>query len=578
MSEDHTASRVRPSAPRQTVQVRFGPGALYESPSGTRLEEFVQAAAPRDPLSIVAALVDGELRELTWPVTRDVDAEPISAATGDGMRIYRRSLCFLLIVAAQELFPQARIVVDHSLTLGGLFCRVVHREPFDQGELEQLEGRMRAIVRADEPITCQDVPLAEAVERFRRQAYADKVRLLQHCRRDSLPIYALRGTYDYFYGYMVPSTRYLRHFALHSYPPGFILRFPPRFGPSALPPFRDVDVPKLAAVFREYGQWMEMVGIGDVGALNQAVARGRIREVILVSEALQEQRVADIAGRIASRRDGLRLVLIAGPTSSGKTTFTKRLAIQLLARGIRPLALGLDDYFLNREDTPRDAQGEPDYESLRALDLGFFNHQLVELLAGWEVTLPHYNFATGRREPGPTVRISPGCVILAEGIHGLNPNLTLVRNGDGAVSPEAIYRIYVSALTQLNLDCHNRIATTDTRLLRRIVRDIHERRTPAQANIHRWEKVVRGEFRNIFPYQEHADIMFNSALVYELAVIKCFAEPLLREIQPGSVAYVEAKRLLAFLDWFLPCGAELVPGNSILREFIGNSTLKDFRL
>lgn len=429
---------------------------------------------------------------------------------------------------------------------------------------------MREIVAADEPIARQDFPLAQAVELFREQGHGDKVRLLGYCRKDSLPIYTLRGVHDYFYGYMVPSTGYLHHFALYPYLPGFILCFPARYHPAELPPCR--DFPRLAAIFREYGQWMETMEVANVAALNQALEGGRIREVVLVAEALHEQCVADIAQEIASRRERVRLVLIAGPSSSGKTTFAKRLAIQLLANGIHPLALSLDDYFLSREETPRDAQGEYDFESLGALDLALFNRQLRELMAGWEVTLPRYDFLTGQRQRGPIVAIGPQHIILAEGIHGLNPDLV------PDIPQECIYRIYISALTQLNLDWHNRIPTTDSRLLRRIVRDARERDNSAQETIGRWEKVVHGEFRNIFPYQENADVMFNSALVYELAVMKPFAEPLLRQIDPGSMEYVEARRLLAFLEWFLPCGSEFVPGNSILREFIGGSILGDFGL
>jgi len=558
------------------VQVRFPQGDLYEAPTGTPLEEFVRATESERTTPIVAALVDGELRELTWPVTRDIEVIPLSMSTGDGLRIYRRSLCFLLIVAAQELFPQARIIIDHSLTLGGLFCQVAQREPFNREELAQLAERMQEIVAADEPITRQEIPLARAMERFREQGYEDKLRLLSHRRKeDYLPIYTLRGIYDYFYGYMVPSAGYLCHFTLRSYPPGFILCFPPRYEPAGLSPFH--DFPRLATVFREYGEWAEAMEVEDVGALNQAVESERIREVILVSEALHERCIADIAKEVTAQRDRVRLVLIAGPTSSGKTTFAKRLAIQLLANVIRPLALGLDDYFLSRDETPRDAQGEYDFESLEALDLELFNHQLQELMAGRKVTLPQYDFLTGQRQRGATLAIGPEHIILAEGIHGLNPDLV------SEIPQEHVYRIYISALTQLNLDCHNRIPTTDTRLLRRLVRDARERGISAQETIRRWEKVVHGEFRNIFPYQENADVMFNSALVYELAVMKPFAEPLLRQIDPGSMEYTEARRLLAFLEWFLPVkqipgGTRLVPDNSILREFISGSILKDFGL
>jgi uridine kinase len=575
MATKQCPSHVKLSIPRQTVQVRFPSGQLYEGPTGSPLEEFVQAAhSENDPL-IVAALANGRLRELSWPVTRDVEVVPLSMATGDGMRIYRRSLCFLLIVAARELFPQARVIIDHSLTLGGLYCQVVGRECLNEEELARLAERMREIGAADEPITRQDVPLAQAIELFREQGYEDKVRLLRHRRKDYLPIYTLRGIGDYFYGYMVPSTRYLGHFALRPYPPGFILSFPPRYEATDLSPFH--DFPRLAVVFREYGEWAQAMEVENVGALNRAVEQGRVREVILVAEALHERCVADIATEIALARDRVRLVLIAGPSSSGKTTFASRLAIQLLANSARPLALSLDDYFLSRQETPRDAQGEYDFESFEALDLDLFNRQLRELMEGREVTLPRYDFLTGQRQRGATLAIGAEHIILAEGIHGLNPDLVPY------ISQECIYRIYISALTQLNLDCHNRIPTTDTRLLRRLVRDARERGISARETIRRWEKVVQGEFRNIFPYQENANVMFNSALLYELAVMKLYAEPLLRQIDPGSVEYVEAKRLLAFLEWFLPVEqrpdrAKLVPENSILREFIGSSILRDCRL
>jgi uridine kinase len=569
-------SIAEPTVPRQRVQVAFSQGGLYEAATGTALEEFVRALTSESATSIVAALVDGELRELTWPVTRDVRVTPLTMSTGDGMRIYRRSLCFLLIVAAQELYPTARVIIDHSLSLGGLFCEIARRKPFCQRELTQLEERMREIVVADESISREDISRDRAIELFEEQGYEDKVRLLAHRRNEGcIPIYTLRGVHNYFYGYMVPSTGYLRHFGLRLHPPGFILSFPPRYQPDGLSAFH--DFPRLATVFREYGEWANAMKIRDVGSLNRVVRDKRIREAILVAEALHEREVAGIAREITSRRDRVRLVLIAGPSSSGKTTFAKRLAIQLLASSIRPLALSLDDYFLGRRETPLDAQGEYDYESLRALDLELLNGQLQELMDGREVVLPRYDFVTGERRQGVARAIGSQDLILAEGIHGLNPDLL------PQIPQDHVYRIYVSALTQLNLDTHNRIPTTDTRLLRRLVRDARERGISARETIRRWERVVQGEFRNIFPFQENADVMFNSALVYELAVMKPFAEPLLRQIDAGSVEYVEARRLLSFLDWFLPVeqapgGTELVPDNSILREFIGGSILKEFGL
>jgi uridine kinase len=374
---------------------------------------------------------------------------------------------------------------------------------------------------------------------------------------------------DNFHGYMVPSAGYLPYFALTHYSPGFILRFPPR-STTELQPV--VDYPKLITVFREYGHTLRVLGIENVGSLNRAIEGGRINEVMLVAEALHEQGIAEIASQIADRRGQVQLVLMAGPSSSGKTTFAKRLAVQLLAHGLRPVAIGLDDYFVDRELTPRDEHGNYDFEALEALELELFNRQLLQLMAGEEVTLPRFNFVTGKREAGMTLRLGQDQLLLIEGIHGLNPNLV------PSIPPERIYRIYLSALTQLNMDRHNRVPTTDTRLIRRIVRDARTRGYSAADTITRWQSVRRGEREFIFPYQENADVMFNSALVYELSVLKPFIEPLLLQIEPGKPGHVEAKRLLTFLQWFAPAPAELIPDNSILREFVGGSILENLEL
>ena len=559
---------VRPTTPRQTVQVEFPDGQNWEAPRGTPVEAFVRAAYGHEAVPVIAALVDGDLRELTYPLQRDAQVTPVWLSDSDGVRIYRRALAFLMIATISELFPDVQVVVDHSVPFGGYYCHTLGHEPFTAEELSAIAARMRALVDEDIPITKERVPVEEALAMFHQRGQDDKVRLFSRRRKDYLVLYRLHDYRDYFHGYMVPSTGYLRVFALHPSPPGFVLQYPRRHAPTSLLPY--VDYPRLGAVFREYGDWLHVLGVEDVGSLNDAVEQGRIREIVLVSEALHEERIAHIASDIVQRPNRPRLVLIAGPSASGKTTFSKRLAVQLLAHGVHPFALAMDDYFVDREHTPRDEQGDYDFEALEALDLPLFNQQLLALMEGQEVQLPQFDFRRGVRQAGPTVQLGPDHIILVEGIHGLNPKLV------SAIPAERTFRIYVSALTQLNIDRHNRVPTTDTRLIRRIVRDAASRGYSAEETLERWESVRRGEKRHIFPYQEHADVMFNSALVYELAVLKPLVEPLLLQVRRPSPRYIEAKRLLAFLEWFTPCPLDLVPDNSILREFIGGSILRDY--
>jgi len=562
-------TQVWETEPRRTVQVHFVDGRTFEGPAGTPLSAFVEAAYPEAEPPFAAALVNDELRELTCEMTTDVTVTPLDTYTNDGMRIYHRSVFLLFIVAVHELFPEARVIIDHSVTLGGVFCQIAGRELFDQAELDAIEQRMREIVDAREPIRKERTSVEEARRIFAEQGYDDKVQLLRFREGPEVTLYQLRGVSDYFYGAMMPNTGSLRWFSLELYPPGVILRLPPRQHPTTLPPHR--DYPKLTRVFREYGHWLSILGMDTVASLNEAVERGSIREAIFIAEALHEKRISQIADEIAARSKQVRLVLIAGPSSSGKTTFARRLSIQLIVNGLRPFALGLDDYFVDRERTPRDVTGNFDFEALGAINLDLFNEQLLALMAGEPVRLARYNFHTGQSEWGDTVQLSPDAVIIVEGIHGLNPNLV------PKIPPENIYRIYVSALTQLNIDHHNRVPTTDNRLLRRIVRDAQFRGYSARDTIQRWESVRRGEEENIFPYQENADILFNSALAYELAVLKPFAEPLLLRVPRGSLEAVEARRLTGFLRWVRPCTPEFVPDNSLLREFVGGSILHDFK-
>jgi uridine kinase len=562
-------SPIRPGQPRPTVQARLPDGRIFEAPPGTTIGEILAVAGVgRSPA--VAAVVNGRLAELTRPLTTDHDVTPVVLSDNDGAKIYRRSLVLLLVTAAAELFPDARITVDHgAANTGALFCRVHGRAPFSPADLNDLTWHMSEIVAADDPILKVPSSVGDAVPLFERRGDDDTARLLAHRDNTPLVLCELRGRRDYFQGYMVPSAGLLQWFALHPFGDGFMLQYPRQHRPNVLDPI--APYPKLFAVFQEHGGWLDRLGIRGAGALNDAIVAGRIAEVSLVGEALHEARIARIAADIAAERHRVRVVLIAGPSSSGKTTFSKRLAVQLLANGVRPFPIGLDDYFLDRDRTPRDEKGDFDFESLHALDVPLFNDQLLALSRGETVQLPRYNFKTGLREAGHVVRLESDHVIIVEGIHGLNPDLV------PGLPPEQVYRVYVSALTQLNLDNHNRVSTTDCRLVRRVVRDAATRGYDATATLKRWESVNAGEKKHIFPFQENSDAIFNSALAHELAVLRPLAEPLLLQVRPDTPQWIEANRLLSFLQWFRPVPPDVVPTNSILREFVGGSVLETFR-
>lgn len=557
--------------PNDSVEIHLLDGRSISGPRGAPVGDFLKLLNEEDDMPpIVGAIVNDALRELTFCIEFESRVEAVTMGTEDGMRIYRRSLTFLLETAFSQLFPGASLTIDHSVSAGGYFCRVRDHDPLDAKDLKTLEAKMHDFVEADLTFERVEVPLDEAIEYFTKQGKLDKVRLLKHRKKDYLVLYSYNGHRDYHHGYMVPSSGYIRWFALIPTRGGFTLRFPRRGSPTEIKPLG--DYPKLLETFQQYGSWLERLGIESVGALNDCILDGRIGEVVLVTEALHEQRIVDIAKQISDRREVTRVVSIAGPSSSGKTTSAKRLSIQLLAYGLHPFALELDKYFVDREKTPIDINGEFDFEHIDAIDRVRLNEDLKKLIEGKKVRLPHYNFHKGKSEEGLEVKLAPNQIVIIEGIHGLNPELLF------EVPKDRTFQIYLSALTQLNLDRHNRVSTTDTRLLRRIVRDARERGYTPQETIKRWESVRRGERRNIFPYQENADVMFNSALVYELAALKPLAEPLLRQVPLGTPEHREAKRLLALLEWFLPLVSELIPDNSLLREFIGGSILRDFQI
>jgi uridine kinase len=556
---------------RGTVQARFPDGRAYDAPSGTTIEAFIQAAQPQVNGRIVAALKNGKLRELSHPLEEDALLVPVTSSDSDGGRIYRRSLCFLMIAAADEIWPGKIITIQHSMPFGGYYCECDAPSCAKPDSLRQLKQRMQDLVDADLPINQVRMPLDEALALFRQAGDFEKANLFAKRRKDYLTMYDLNGVQDYFHGFMVPRTSYLEHFDLRPYKDGFILQFPRRHEPDRLQPFE--DEPRLARIFQEYDDWLRIIGLPSVAALNSALANGRLQQTILVAEAFHQQQLSQITAEIASRRHEIKIVLISGPTSAGKTTFSKRLSIQLMAQGIFPVAIGMDNYFVERDRTPRDEQGDYDFEALEAVDVPLFREHLKLLMQGEMIEQPIYNFHTGMREKGPSLQIGSEHVLLIEGIHGLNPKLV------EGIPAEAMYRVFISAFTQLNLDKHNRVPTTDTRLLRRIVRDAAHRGYSAADTIARWPSVRRGEKRHIFPYQNNANLFFNSALVYEMSAMKRLAEPLLLQVEPGTPERVEANRLLAFLQWFDPIpeeGLDLIASDSILREFIGGSILETF--
>jgi uridine kinase len=512
---------------------------------------------------VVAWRVTRILRSLDWSVDADADVEFVDAGSFEGMETYRHTLSFLMVLACNRSLGRD-VFVRHSMS-DGYYCELSGGEA-DPDSVDRIRQGMRELIDRDLPIRREVLPVDRAIRIFERQGNADKARLMRWASIDPIVAYRCADTYGYFFAPLAPSTGAVKVFDLISYPPGMVLRFPGLADPENLPPFRAVS--SLAEVFREYSQWLDVLGVSTMDSLHEMVSSGRALDLILVSEALHGEALARIAREIVNRPE-VRLVCLAGPSGSGKTTTARRLAVQLRVCGKRPVPLFLDDYFVSRDRTPRDEAGDYDFEALEALDLPLINEHLRGLLAGEEVQTPKFDFHTGRRSPGRPLRLDPDQILIIEGIHGLNDRLT------EAVPEETKHRIFVSPLTGVSLDRHNRTSTTDNRLLRRLVRDFRVRGYSPQNTLLRWPSVIRGSHRHIFPYQQRADVMFNSAMVYELGVLKGYAEPLLRSIREDSPAFGEAQRLLTWLRFvpFIP--AENVPNLSILREFIGGSCFED---
>lgn len=538
-------------------------GEEREYKKGITYREIASEYQDRYENDIVLVLRDNRLRELYKEVTIPGTLEFVTTDHAAGRKAYRRSLTLLLQKAIDNISGSkgVRMLVCHSIS-HGFFCRLEGEEELTKEYLGRVKKEMLRLCEADLPIKKHNFSTDEAIDKFRGWGMKGKERLFHYRRNSRINIYELDGYYDYFYGFMAPSTGYLKYFDLTLYEDGFVLLFPGK-DPKIPAPFEPSH--KLFRVLEESSEWGKMMGIGTIGEYNDAVVRGEARDIILVQEALMEKKIGQIAELIAKDKSK-KFIMIAGPSSSGKTTFSHRLSIQLRAHGVKPHPIPLDDFYRDRIDTPLDEDGKPDFECLEALDVELFNKTMQKLLTGEQVELPQFNFLTGRSEyKGKTLKMGKDDVLVIEGIHGLNDQLSY------SLPEESKFRIYISALTQLNIDEHNYIPTTDGRLIRRIVRDARARGTSAKDTIAMWNSVRRGEEKHIFPFQEKADVMFNSALIYELSVLKKYAEPLLFEIEADCPEYLEAKRLLKFLDYFLTVPTEGIMSNSIMREFIGGS-------
>lgn len=550
----------------EMVKITIG-DEVKEYPAGV---SYAEVAEPyqSDENVIILAKVDNRLRELNKTVTKDCRVEFLNTSTPEGSLTYKRSVTLLLLKAIYDIYDRENIrEVKVLFSIGkGYYCTVDGNVKLDEAFICAVKDRMKQLVEQNLPIKKRTVGTDDAIALFKKHGMYDKERLFHYRRVSKVNIYSIGNFEDYYYGYMAHSTGCLKYYDLFLYDEGFCLQLPAAESPKVIP--KPVVRTKLFGIQKQSTAWGDMLGVDNVGALNDCIAKGDIGELILVQEALLEKNIAEIAEQIAADRKK-KLIMIAGPSSSGKTTTSHRLSIQLRAHGLKPHPIPVDDYFVDRERTPRDKNGDYNFECLEAIDVEQFNKDMNALLAGETVELPTYNFKTGKREyKGNCKQLGRDDILVIEGIHCLNDKLS------HSLPKESKFKIYVSALTQLNVDEHNRIATTDGRLIRRMVRDARTRGVDARSTIARWPSVRRGEEENIFPFQEEADVMLNSAMIYELAVLKQYAEPLLFGIPKDVPEYTEAKRLLKFLDYFVPVTSEMIPINSILREFIGGGCFK----
>ena len=539
----------------------------YQIPTGSSLKEFKKIVFPDNHQSILGALVNNEVRDLHYEIYNPKYVNFIDVTTLDGYSVYLRSLVFVLYKAVFNLFGKKTLIVEYQLS-NGLFCRLANKDVILTGErIAMIKAEMQRIIDHDYEILRTEYPTEEAIKLFKRQGLQDKELLLSSRGKLFTSVYSIDGTCDYFYGTLAPSTGCLKIFDLMDYKDGILIMLPNRLKPNELIPYEPQE--KLYNTFSEFKRWGKVLEVTQIGHLNQAIEHRHASEMIKVSEALHEKKISLIADMIRKKRKKLKVILIAGPSSSGKTTFGKRLAIQLLVNGIKPVNLSLDNYFVNRDQTPKDEKGEYDFETIDALDINTFNDNIVRLLNGEEVEIPKFSFETGQRfYDGEKLKISKNNVIIVEGIHGLNPKLTQY------LPQESLFKIFISALTAISIDDHNIINPSDNRLIRRMVRDHKYRGYSALDTLKRWESVLSGEQKHIVPYQEEADVMFNSALAYELGALKQQAVPLLEEVLVKNPEHSKATRLLKFFSYVQAVPTREIPPTSIIREFLGGSSFK----
>ena len=544
-------------------------GRTIEVAMGTTLLEVERQLRLDGPHPFLAAYVNNRIKELNYRIYKPVTVRFIDITSFEGIRVYQRTISFILQKAVRELFPDRTLYIRHSLGASGFYCEISGFGPIPAEHLDAIKARMRGIIDRNLPIQGVKMLTDTARKIYEGFGMADKIALLDSRPRLYSKIYTIDSLPGYFYGALTPSTGYTPQFDLHPYYNGFFIALPLRTDPTRLQ--QSAHQEKMFDVFHQYQSWVEIMGVPTVGQLNSKVLAGDASELIKIAEAFHENKLAQVAGCVAeaNRERGVRLVLISGPSSSGKTTFAKRLGVQLRVLGLNPVLISLDDYFVDREKTPRDEKGEYDYEALEAIDLEQFNDHLKRLERGESVDIPRYDFISGTRQwHDNPLQLDERSVLIVEGIHGLNPALT------PGVPESRKFKIYVSCFTSVALDNVSRIATSDNRLLRRLTRDYRTRGNDALSTLARWESVRRGEEKHIFPYQENADVMFNSSLFYEISVLRRFAEPILREVPDTVPEYGEAKRMLKFLDNFIPISPEEIPPTSLLREFIGGSSFK----